>query len=69
MPVQPSFSVHRSSVTIAAIILILLSFKLASDIVIPILLAFFIAVLCNPTVDFLERFNRKAVKGPLSLTS
>lgn len=48
-------SSSRSLVSIAAIIIILAGIKLSSEIVVPFLLALFIAIICSPMINFMTK--------------
>ena len=41
-------NLHRALLSIAAVIIILAGIKLAAEIVVPFLLALFIAIICSP---------------------
>ena len=62
-PAQSNLPGSRSILILAALVIIMAGIKLASSIVIPVLLAFFIAILCNPPVSFLERLKVPRILG------
>ena len=43
-------NLHRALLSIAAVIIILAGIKLAAEIVVPFLLALFIAIICSPII-------------------
>ena len=47
----------RSLLIFAALIVVLAGLKLASAIVVPFLLSVFIAIICNPLITFMGRYN------------
>lgn len=47
----------RSTLCFAALVIALAGIKVATPIVVPFLLALFIAIICNPAVNFLERYR------------
>nr|WP_247671219.1 AI-2E family transporter [Pseudoalteromonas sp. MMG005] len=48
---------NKSLVILASLFVVLAGIKLASDIVIPFILAAFIAIICNPLLKFFARFH------------
>ncbi len=62
-PAQRNLPGSRSILILAALVIIMAGIKLASSIVIPVLLAFFIAILCNPPVSFLEKLKVPRILG------
>ena len=62
-PATPPLPGSRPATLLAALVIIMAGIKLASSIVIPVLLAFFIAVLCNPPVKFMERLKVPRIAG------
>ena len=60
--VQPNLTgASRSLLIFAALIIVLAGLKLASAIVVPFLLSVFIAIICNPLINFLGQY--KVPKG------
>ncbi|SFD26156.1 AI-2E family transporter [Pseudoalteromonas denitrificans] len=51
----------RGFVILAALVVILAGIKMSSDIIVPMLLAVFIAIICNPLISYLAKF--KVPKG------
>ncbi|OHU86522.1 MULTISPECIES: AI-2E family transporter [Pseudoalteromonas] len=49
--------INKSLVVLASLVIVLAGIKLASDIVVPFILAAFIAIICNPLLKFFARFN------------
>ncbi|WP_440055852.1 AI-2E family transporter [Pseudoalteromonas sp. T1lg65] len=49
--------INKTLVVLAALFVVLGGIKLASDIVVPFILAAFIAIICNPALRFLARFK------------
>ena len=48
---------NKSLVILAALFVVLAGIKLASDIIVPFVLASFIAIICNPLLKFFARFR------------
>lgn len=49
--------VHRTLFVLASLVIVFAGIKLASAIVIPFILAAFIAIICSPLLAFFDRFN------------
>ncbi|CAM4145906.1 AI-2E family transporter [Pseudoalteromonas byunsanensis] len=49
--------INKSLVVLASLVIVLAGIKLASDIVVPFILAAFIAIICNPLLKFFARFH------------
>ncbi|MBD1581649.1 AI-2E family transporter [Pseudoalteromonas sp. S16_S37] len=48
---------NKSLVVLASLVIVLAGVKLASDIIVPFILAAFIAIICNPLLKFFARFH------------
>ena len=48
---------NKAFVMFAALVVILAGIKMSSDIIVPMLLALFVAIICNPLINYLAKFK------------